>query len=264
MNVNDDKTVFSDETQDILYQMEANSWWFQYRAKVIIGLMHKHFYNQNMTVDVGGGNGYTTSITQLEGFKISLLEPSESACKNAEKRGIESHAGMLTDYYPKDGEYKQVLLLDVLEHIEDDQEFLNLLYRKISEGGVLLITVPAFMCLWSSEDDYAKHFRRYTEEELREKAEKSGFRILYSGYFMQFLFLPILFIRVGLERLGILKRQDERTKEERAAVMDKQFKTNETGFVNRVLKAVEAIEYKRIMNGHRYVYGASVIMILQR
>lgn len=264
MSVNDEETVFSDEIQDILFQMETNSWWFQYRAKVITGLMSSFFDKKTQTIDVGGGNGYTTAVAKKKGFNMALLEPSERACKNAAKRGIDAHTGMMTDDYPNDNEYKQVLLLDVLEHFEDDSSFLNLLYHKIDEGGVLLITVPAYRCLWSSEDDYAKHYRRYTEKELKRKSEEAGFGVLYAGYFMQFLFLPILFFRVGLEKLGILKRQDERTEEERASVMEKQFKTKDEGIVSRVLRVMEKVEYKRIMRGHRFVFGASVIMVLQR
>lgn len=264
MEVNDQKTVFSDDDQNILFQMEADSWWFQYRAKVIVGLMKKYFDKTTKTMDIGGGNGYTTAVAKQKGFCMGLLEPSEVACRNAQKRGIDSHAGMLTDEYPKDGEYGQVLLLDVLEHIEDDKEFLDLLNRKISRGGWLLITVPAYKILWSSEDDYANHYRRYTKKKLRNRAENSNFDIIYAGYFMQFLFLPILLVRVGLEKIGVLKRQDERTEEERAAVMDKQFKVKQDGLAKRMLNVFERIEYNRIMKGHHLSYGTSVIMVLQR
>lgn len=261
---NNDKTVFSDEMQDRLFRIEADSWWFQYRAKVITGLMGRYYNKEIRTVDIGGGNGYTTAVAKQKGFCMELLEPSERACRNAGKRGIDVHAGMLTAEYPCDEEYGQVLLLDVLEHIEDDDGFLGLLYRKISRGGHCLITVPAYMALWSSEDDYANHYRRYTEKELRKKAEQKGFDVVYAGYFMQFLVLPVLFVRVVFEKVGILKKQDERTEEERAAVMDKQFKHKKDGIISRVLNAMEKIEYKRIMKGHRLSYGTSVIMVLRR
>ena len=91
----------------------------------------RYFDKNAKTVDVGGGNGYTTAVAKQKGFDMSLLELSEGACKNAMKRGIDAHAGMLTKEYLTDGEYKQVLLLDVLEHIEDDNGFLGLLHRKI-------------------------------------------------------------------------------------------------------------------------------------
>lgn len=264
MGINDRKTVFSDRAQDTLFQIEADSWWFQYRAKVITGLMERYFDKSTKTVDVGGGNGYTTAVAKQKGFDMSLLEPSEGACKNAMKRGIDAQVGMLTEEYPVDGEYKQTLLLDVLEHIEDDNGFLDLLHRKIHEGGLLLITVPAYMCLWSSEDDFANHYRRYTKRELKEKAEKAGFHVLYGGYFMQFLFLPILVVRVGLEKVGLLKRREQRTEEEQAAIMDKQFKIKDNGMISLILRTIQKAEYRRIMKGHTLSYGTSVVMVLRR
>lgn len=264
MNIKDEGTVFSDEEQDILFQLEANSWWFQYRARVITGVMKRYFDPQLKTVDVGGGNGYTTSIAQQMGFSVALLEPSVRACENATKRGIDAHAGLMTDEYPNDNDFVQVLLLDVLEHIEDDMCFLRLLHRKIRENGTALITVPAYMHLWSSEDDYAGHYRRYTERELRNKAEEAGFKVLYSGYFMRFLYLPILFVRVGLEKIGIIKRQDERTEEERDIILEKQFETKENGLVDFVLKILEMNEYRKIRKGYRVAAGSSVIIVLQR
>ncbi len=264
MAINNEKTVFSDEEQNLLYQTEADSWWFQYRAKVITGIMYKYFHKEDMTVDVGGGNGYTTTVAQKKGFRMGLLEPSGMACRNAIKRGIEAHEGFLCEEYPKDDEYKQVLLLDVLEHIENDEGFLELLYQKIDQEGLLLITVPAYQKLWSSEDDYANHYRRYTEKELNKLARDTGFEIVYSSYFFQFLFLPILFGRVALEKMGLLKRQEDRTEEERKEVMEKQFKTSGKGIVDRVLHTLEKREYQSIMRGHYISYGASVIMVLKK
>ena len=260
---NDNRTVFSDEVQDDLFKIEADSWWFQYRAKLITGLMDKYFKRDVKTVDIGGGNGYTTAIAQKKGFNMALLEPSETACRNALKRGIDAHIGMLTEEYPEDGVYEQVLLLDVLEHIEDDKGFLRLLNCKISYKGTLLITVPAYNLLWSSEDDCAGHFRRYTKKELEKKTSDTGFGIKYSGYFMWFLFLPILFIRVILEKLGLLKRTELRNEEERAAVADKQFRMKK-GIVNVILLFLERVEYQYIMKGKRQLFGASVVMVLEK
>ena len=47
-------SALSDDQQDMLNQIEDNSWWFQYRAKVIVGLMNKYFDKVTQTVDIGG------------------------------------------------------------------------------------------------------------------------------------------------------------------------------------------------------------------
>jgi len=60
-----------------------------------------------------------------------------------------------------------VFSLNVLEHIENDQRVVEQIYQKLAPGGVLLLYVPAFQCLWSSLDDKVCHYRRYTKKTLR-------------------------------------------------------------------------------------------------
>ena len=62
------KNVFSDKEQNHLFQTEADSRWFQYGAEVITGLMLRHFLKDDITVDVGGGNGYNTKVLEKKGF----------------------------------------------------------------------------------------------------------------------------------------------------------------------------------------------------
>ena len=209
-------TGFSEEDQDALYELEDVSWWFRYRADVIFHMAEKYLSSNKITLDVGGGNGYTTLRMQEKGYCIALLEPSFQACKNAKQRGIHTViCGTLTYEDVKECSVMQFMLLDVLEHIEDDLAFLKLVKKQICKGGRILITVPAYRILWSSEDDAAGHYRRYTVKELKILAERADFRVCYVSYFFSFLFLPILFFRVGLEKIGLLKYSGERTKEEK-------------------------------------------------
>ena len=261
--IDEKESVFSDEQQKKLYEMEAESWWFQYRANVIIDMM-KRFFKQNVvTIDVGGGNGYTSSRAKEEGYNCILLEPSWQACRNATERGLESYCGVLSDESIDDTSMEQILLLDVLEHIEEDDAFLRLLYKKMTDSALLLVTVPAFMKLWSSEDVFAKHFRRYRLDELIGKMQSAGFSVLYSNYFMQFLYLPILGFRVGLEKMGIIKRHENRSEEEELRLNEKQFKTQSTQ-VNKALCFFETREVKKLMNNRKIPFGSSIIVVLKK
>ena len=114
-------------------------------------------------------------------------------------------------------------MLDVLEHIEHDDEFLKTLWGKLDTDGRVLLTVPAFPVLWSSEDDSAGHYRRYRLKELTNRVQAAGFKVLYMNYFFEFLFLPILLARVGFEKIGLLKRSEERTEEEKKRISVSQF-----------------------------------------
>lgn len=195
---------------------------------------------------------------------MALLEPSPAACRNAKRRGLRTViCGTLEEETVIDDSMEQLLLLDVLEHIEDDGAFLRTMYRKLAPGGRVLLTVPAFQRLWSSEDDEARHYRRYRLEELKDAAQNAGFEVLYSNYFFEFLFLPILFVRVGLEKLGLLKRTEERTAEEKKRITEKQFKQRQ-GIVQFVLSKLESWELKRLMGGKRVRFGSSAVCVLQK
>jgi SAM-dependent methyltransferase len=78
-----------------------------------------------------------------------------------------------------------VLLLDVLEHIEDDERFLEDLqfHAGITSDTRLVITVPAWQGLFCSHDKFLGHYRRYTTAMLEQRLLRSGFAIRESGYF---------------------------------------------------------------------------------
>ncbi|MBW7867849.1 MAG: class I SAM-dependent methyltransferase [Brumimicrobium sp.] len=84
-----------------------------------------------------------------------------------------------------------VLLLDVIEHIEDEIEFLNKLRHSgiINEHTKIVITVPAYQSLFSNHDVYLNHFRRYDTKLLAERIGKAGYAVETTGYFFFSLFL---------------------------------------------------------------------------
>lgn len=99
-----------------------------------------------------------------------------------------------------------VLLMDVIEHIEDDIKFMSELKRdpKIGEKTVFLITVPAFNSLFCSHDKFLGHYRRYTNGSLKQHMKDAGFNTFYSGYFFTSLLMPRL-LQVVKERIATPK-----------------------------------------------------------
>lgn len=265
------ETEFSDDTQNLLFAIEDCSWWFQYRSTVILSFAQWYMDKSKRIVDIGGGNGWNAKIlTAWKGKSagkqdsdVVLLEPSVQACLNARQRGIRSILhGTLCEEDIKDNSIAQATVLDVLEHIEDDVSFLRLLCKKMSPSGIVLLTVPAFPCLWSSEDDEAGHFRRYRFRQLQETARTAGFEILDENHFFSFLFLPVLVGRVAAERLKLLKRADKRSEQEKQAVMERQF-TNQPAVVSFILRCLEKLECV-LLQKVKIPFGSSIILILRK
>lgn len=76
-----------------------------------------------------------------------------------------------------------ILCSNVLEHVHKDEAALENFFDLLPKGGKLIALVPALKILYNSLDRELGHFRRYGREELAQKFERSGFRVLSSKYF---------------------------------------------------------------------------------
>jgi SAM-dependent methyltransferase len=81
-----------------------------------------------------------------------------------------------------------VIALDLIEHIENDDDALREIARLLPAGGALVLFTPAYGFLWSVQDEVSHHFRRYTSRELRSKLIRSGFIVRKLTYANTFLF----------------------------------------------------------------------------
>jgi SAM-dependent methyltransferase len=73
------------------------------------------------------------------------------------------------------GPFDTAVLVNVLEHIQDDAGALKELAAQLVSGGRLALWVPAHMQLYSDFDRSIGHYRRYTCPELDQKLVDAGF-----------------------------------------------------------------------------------------
>jgi SAM-dependent methyltransferase len=76
-----------------------------------------------------------------------------------------------------------VLCLNVLEHIERDDDVLTHLHEILENHGQIILLVPAHPSLFCSIDRNLGHIRRYNREELEAKIRRAGFEIVAMEYF---------------------------------------------------------------------------------
>jgi SAM-dependent methyltransferase len=76
-----------------------------------------------------------------------------------------------------------VVLINVLEHVENDEELLNTIHQVLKPGGAVLLFVPAVPGLYGSLDEVFGHFRRYRKGELGSLLTKAGFQVGCLRYF---------------------------------------------------------------------------------
>jgi hypothetical protein len=101
-------------------------------------------------------------------------------------------------------------LFDVLEHVEEDREFIHRLSETGHRNHRLLLSVPACPFLFGPHDELLHHYRRYSRARLEALLRAEGYDIVRSSYFMFLLFPLAVLSRVidgASVRIG-LKRED--------------------------------------------------------
>ncbi len=78
--------------------------------------------------------------------------------------------------------FDTVVLVNVLEHVDRDQELVGEIYASLAPGGAVIIFVPALPSLYSALDRMAGHVRRYRKPQLESLCRSSGFEVVKSTY----------------------------------------------------------------------------------
>ena len=138
-------------------------------------------------LDVGCGTGMFLSHLRQQGFEhLSGVETSEALREGFREPGLTLHAD-----FPS-GRFDAVFMLDVLEHIADDQGTIARVHQALEPGGSFFVSVPAHPFLWSRHDEVNHHQRRYRRRELRDKLTQAGFELRRLSYWNLTGFPPAL------------------------------------------------------------------------
>ncbi len=184
-------------------EVEQHHWWFQARREIVLAVAEGLLPDRTRVLDVGCGTGYVLERLQqrYEAFGLDVSPVALELCRD---RGLGRIArGGAEDLSSVAGSrFGGVFLLDVLEHLNDDVEALVRLREVLIPGGVVIITVPAFMFLWSPHDEVNEHRRRYTRRELSGVLTRAGFEVERTTYFNASLFPLAAVVRLGGRVLG--------------------------------------------------------------
>jgi SAM-dependent methyltransferase len=157
--------------------------WELARAKSVLSILAT--LDTNGTVaDVGAGDIYFAGLLADQiGHDVLAVDIGYDTVGREGKVVKFNHISDL----PHEG-VDLVLLMDVIEHIEDVDAFLNELMPKIKPGGTILITVPAYQSLFSAHDVFLLHYRRYNKKLLNATLAKQPVKVDRMFYFFTSLF----------------------------------------------------------------------------
>lgn len=177
--------------------VEDQHWWFVGRRLIVDQVIRQLTLPKNAQIlEVGCGTGGNLSMLARHG-QVSAMELDETACLIANQRQVTKvYLGSLPERIPFTTEYDLIVILDVLEHLDDDLAALRKLHSQLKPGGWLLITVPAYQFLWSHHDEINHHKRRYVLRDLKRVVYKAGLAVRHGSYFNSFLFPIVAGVRI--------------------------------------------------------------------
>ncbi len=188
---------------------EDRHWWFASRTRAILAYLDRYVgLGRNLRVlDVGCGAANMTHHLRHYGQVVGV-DSNPRPLAIARQRGLEAHQGTADNLPFEAGQFDLVALLDTVEHVPAEGAVFEECRRVLQgpdaatgkPGGRLLVTVPAFMFLWSRNDVINMHQRRYTVPELRAKLARHGFKVLrisYNNFFIFPLAAALILLRRG-------------------------------------------------------------------
>jgi SAM-dependent methyltransferase len=93
------------------------------------------------------------------------------------------------------------ILLNVLEHLSDDNSAIRQVYRFLKRGGLAVIEVPAGPGLYDIYDRELLHHRRYRMKDLLKQFRGAGFTIVDHSHLGFFLYPAFWFVKKRNRRL---------------------------------------------------------------
>jgi SAM-dependent methyltransferase len=249
------------ELFDLHADIEERHWWFTGRREIMRALVERVLprARTSLVVDVGCGTG--SNIASLsDGYRCVGVDTSEAAIALAKARfpAVDFRLGLAPAILGDDaGRADLFMMMDVLEHIEDDYLALSSLLDAAKPGALFYLTVPANMALWTQHDVSFGHYRRY---------DPARFRRAWAG-------LPVT--EMLLSHYSARLYPVIRTVREISRVLNKPFGHNETDLsiparpINDALHRLFAGEGSRLARvldgrGPAYPFGSSLVAIIRR
>lgn len=152
-------------------------------------------YCNGRILEIGGGIGNISQCFLNDGEELMVSELQPEYCDIIRKR-FENHQtlkGVIamdiidpefdSKYASMFGSFDSVFALNVVEHIEDQNQAITNCKKLLKKGGHLVILVPAFQTIFNHFDTALGHYRRYTAKTLRPVFEASHLPVVHVQYF---------------------------------------------------------------------------------
>jgi SAM-dependent methyltransferase len=161
----------------------GRNYWHVARNRILWNKLQRTLRPSSCVLDVGCGPGIVVDFLRRKGVDCF---GSDLGTPVPESAAVAPYLYLGQDAFQLDASFRErvdtLLLMDVLEHLPEPQEFLRTATSAFPNLAAIHVTVPARMEIWSNYDEYFGHFRRYSLASVAELATLSGLRVAESGY----------------------------------------------------------------------------------
>lgn len=175
-------------------ELYENHWWWRAREHFILATLKRlrSQGNWGSILDVGCGEGLFFDRLRKFG-EVEGVETNPSLVTQGNRWKHQIYVSAFDATFQPNKQYPLILMLDVLEHLPSPTVYLRRAEELLDPAGILLITVPAFSCLWTTHDELNHHVSRFTKKSLLELISRTGLRVNELRYFFHWMF-PVKFL----------------------------------------------------------------------
>ena len=236
-------------------QIEQNHYWYTGRKKSIYNMLRNVAQSLQPInyLEIGGGTGATAAYlsSKFPGDYV-VSEVSLQALLNARKKYPSNQYMQISAMkIPFESQYNLIGIFDVIEHLQDDKEVINQIYKSLIPNGYVIISVPQYPWLWSEHDDLSGHKRRYTKKSLSDLLIESNFEVIRITSYM-FLAFPLML-------LSRLRRSSKKPNYESAISEVSGIEVPK--IVNLILKFLTTLDAVLVRIGFNLPFGGSLIVL---
>jgi SAM-dependent methyltransferase len=234
---------------------ELRHWWFVARRRILHEALDRYASLGSANprwLDVGCGTGVLLDSYPAISNKLGL-ELDAGSVERARSKGLDVRKVEPRWDFSDFGAFDLITLTDVIEHVEHEHQALDAVRAVLKDGGVVVVTVPALMSLWSGHDVVNHHYRRYTEDTLLPLFPPDQWKILKVSYFSSLL-LPMVFVARKLKNI-----RDKR-KPPTEVTHDLKFGSKWADWALMKIFGLEAFWLRFA----RYPVGSSILLVAQK
>jgi SAM-dependent methyltransferase len=163
---------------------QGSHWYYASKARALQRCLMGQ--DPRRILDVGAGSGFfsRTLLQHTQATSAICVDPGY------ERDWSETAAGKPIAFRRSSGPDAAdlVLLMDVLEHVDDDVGLVRSYAERVDTGTRFIVSVPAFSWLWGRHDEFLEHRRRYTLTQVLRVLTDAGLSPVAGFYFFAALF----------------------------------------------------------------------------